>query len=739
MSINPLHSNEKLFTRQLNASEYIGISNLLTIETFPKDHVFSANDTRLYRLQRIGKINQIIVDKAATDKEKKTANAIKPNEWFNYKAFFTGDAGRERFKCEANSVCWCLDRQKLIEFLRTTPDLAAAMPHNNDTVQILAAAGGLRSDDNTMPDLRKALFDDTLSDDDFLKVATIIKTGKANRGEVLIEQGGNHTRVYYLRNGRLRARQITAKGADVRRGDIWTGMRVNATSFIIEATNKDTLEVIDTTKFWYIERDDFQKLIKKHPQISAAFRPTNESKTFAEYRKKYPWLKNGELVKKDANRHSWFFWRRVLPSIPIFLIAFLVALVFFNEPMGWLLFLIFAGLPMACWVWWNHVDWKNDYFVITDQRVVQREKVVGIFDRFDEIPVDRVDNITTSVPDWVQKNITGTGYIKVEAQGVGSQVEFNMVADPDGLKNTIFETRDFVRARKKAFEAKHLREFLTKTIEGFSQTDPPPEKKKDDTPPKTPFQKWRQGVMDSWKAYFKSWFAWQKFFTFAHWKGRWAALAAYFKISDKFEDGSSIVYRRSILMLYTEIFVPSVVILLYLGIFGLFMWAEMSTGWQTPFLAYCMPFTFFGVILLVWFLYNFEDWRNDTYVLKPDALIDNYRTPFGLRGSKTVQTGYEKITNTEARTNGVWGWFDIGDVVLKTGADGEIVLKGIMSPRRVIQEITRRRDKLEESKVAKQAVDRQREIGEALRIYDEYLRTHNRGTLYAGEAGRADE
>ena len=215
--------------------------------------------------------------------------------------------------------------------------------------------------------------------------------------------------------------------------------------------------------------------------------------------------------------------------------------------------------------------------------------------------------------------------------------------------------------------------------------------------------------MDSWKAYFKSWFAWQKFFTFAHWKGRWAALAAYFKISDKFEDGSSIVYRRSILMLYTEIFVPSVMILLYLGIFGLFMWAEMSTGWQTPFLAYCMPFTFFGVILLVWFLYNFEDWRNDTYVLKPDALIDNYRTPFGLRGSKTVQTGYEKITNTEARTNGVWGRVDIGDVVLKTGADGEIVLKGIMSPRRVIQEITRRRDKLEESKVAKQAVDRQRD------------------------------
>ncbi len=79
MSTNPLHSNEKLFTRQLNAGEYIGISNLLTFETFKADFVFPANDTRLYRLQRVGKINQIIMDKAATDKEKKTANSVKPN------------------------------------------------------------------------------------------------------------------------------------------------------------------------------------------------------------------------------------------------------------------------------------------------------------------------------------------------------------------------------------------------------------------------------------------------------------------------------------------------------------------------------------------------------------------------------------------------------------------------------------------------------------------------------------
>lgn len=734
MSTNPLHSNEKLFTRQLNASEYIGISNLLTVETFTKDYIFPVSDTRLYRLQRIGKVNQIIIDKAATDKEKKTANAIKPNEWFNYKAFFTGDAGRERFKCVANCVCWCLDRQKLIEFLKTTPDLAAAMPHNNDTVQILAAVGGLRSDDNNMPDLRTVFFDETLNDEAFLKVATIIRAGKANRGEVLIEQGGNHTRVYYLRNGRLRARQITAKGVDVRRGDIWTGMRANATSFIIEATNRDTLEVIDTTKFWYIERDDFQKLIKSSPEIGATFRRTTEAKTFADDKKKYPWLKNGELVRKSANRHQWFFWRRIIPTLPIFFITLLVVLVLFNELLGWVFFGVIAGLPMAFWVWWNYADWQNDYFVITDQRVVQREKMIGFFDHFDEIPVDRVDNITTSVPDWVQKNITGTGYIKVEAQGVASLVEFNMVADPDGLKNTILETRDFVRARKKAFQAKHLREFLTKTIEGFTQSDPPPDKPKEG-PPKTPFEKWKQGVKDSWIAYFKSWFSWQKYFTSTHWKvsiNAWKPIA-------KFEDGKNTVYRRSTLHLLAEIFAPLITIMVYIFIFLFFMYSEIRNSWQTPLLAYCLPFSFFGIILIIWFLYKYEDWRNDTYVLKPGSLVDNYRTPFALRGTRTVETGYEKITNTESRTNGIWGWFDIGDVVLKTGADGEIVLKGITSPRRVIQEIAKRRDRLEEEKNAKQAVDRQREIGEALRIYDEYVRTHDRGTLYAGQAGRADE
>lgn len=731
MSTNPLHSNEKLFTRQLNASEYISVSNLLTIESFKAGHVFAANDARLYRLQRVGKIQQFFL-KPENEKER-AIQAIKPNEWFNYRAFFSGSADRERFRCVADCLCWSLDRQKFIDLLKQDANLVMALPHNNDVVQILAACGGLRSDDNAMPDLRKVFFKDELSDDDFLKAAKIIRAGKANRGEVLIEQGGNHTRVYYLRNGRLRARQVNAKGADVRRGDIWTGMRANATSFIIEAINKDTLEVIDTTRFWYIERDDFQKLIKTEPNIGTFFRPTKEVDIFTSYKTKYPWLKNGELVQKDVKRHPWFFWRRVIPSIPIFLIVLLILFLFFNEPLGWVILGSLIGLPMAFWVWWNYADWQNDYLVITDQRVVQREKVIGFLDHFDEIPIDRVDNITVSVPDWVQKNITGTGYIKVEAQGVSSQVEFNMINDPEGLKNIIFSTRDFVRARKMAFQLKHLREFLTKTIEGFSQSDPAAAKTPD--PPKTPYQKWREALIAKWKADLKAWFGFRKYVTITHWKTAWEA----WKPKDKFVDGKNIVYRRSTLHLLVEVFAPLMTIMVYSCIFLFFLYSEISTGWQTPLLAYCLPFSFFGSILMVWFLYKYEDWRNDTYVLKPDALVDNYRTPFALRGTRTVQTGYEKITNTEARTNGIWGWFDIGDVVLKTGADGEIVLNGINSPRRVIQEIAKRRDKLEEDKNAKQAVDRQREIGEALRIYDEYVRTHDRGTLYAGQAGRADE
>jgi hypothetical protein len=376
-----------------------------------------------------------------------------------------------------------------------------------------------------------------------------------------------------------------------------------------------------------------------------------------------------------------------------------------------------AGLSMLFWVWWNYADWQNDYIVITDQRVVQREKVIGFFDHFEEIPIDRIDNITVKMPDWIQKNITNTGYIKVEAQGISSLIEFNMINDPDGLKNIIFSTRDFVRARKMSFQLKHLREFLTKTIEGFSQSDPPaaetPETKK------TPYQKWREALITKWKTDLKAWEAW--------------------KPKDKFVDGKNIVYRRSTLHLLAEIGAPLITILVYICVFLFFIYSEIRTGWQTPLLAYCLPFSFFGSVLVVWFLYKYEDWRNDTYVLKPGSLVDNYRTPFALRGTRTVETGYEKITNTEARTNGIWGWFDIGDVVLKTGADGEIVLKGINSPRRVIQEIAKRRDKLEEDKNAKQALDRQREIGEALRIYDEYVRTHDRGTLYAGQAGRVDE
>lgn len=409
----------------------------------------------------------------------------------------------------------------------------------------------------------------------------------------------------------------------------------------------------------------------------------------------------------------------------LFVIASIVWFLLLPMPDWLTFFLIVGGALIPFWLW-HYIDWRNDYLVVTDQRVFQRERLIGVFDRRDELSVDRVDNISVVVPDWIQRNLLGTGAIKIEAAGIGSYVAFDLMPNPEEVKNEIYRVRNLVRARKRVFQVKHMREAIAKSVEGFNYVEVAQDSAK---PQKTAWEKWTDQQQRNIQLQFSSWFGIKKLFSVKAWQN----FFKFWSPTDRIVDGGSLIYRRAILLMLREIGIPLCFMLAYLGFVGLFLWGQFQTAWAISPTTYCIPFGFFGLIIFLWFLYKYEDWRNDTYVLKNDVIVDIYRTPFGLRGSSIQQTGYERITNSESRTKGVLGWFDIGDVILKTGADGELVLKGVYSPRRVLQEILKRRDQLDQAKRDKANEEMHREIVDAIRIYDEYNHSHRRRTLYEGE------
>ena len=42
------------------------------------------------------------------------------------------------------------------------------------------------------------------------------------------------------------------------------------------------------------------------------------------------------------------------------------------------------------WGIWNSIDWSNDYYIVTNQRVIWLEKVVGLYDSRQEAPLSSI-------------------------------------------------------------------------------------------------------------------------------------------------------------------------------------------------------------------------------------------------------------------------------------------------------------------------------------------------------------
>src|SRR3990172_13224389 len=51
---------------------------------------------------------------------------------------------------------------------------------------------------------------------------------------------------------------------------------------------------------------------------------------------------------------------------------------------------IIASIGIAAWGVWNAIDWSNDFYLVTNQRVVWLEKVIGLYDSRQEAPLSTI-------------------------------------------------------------------------------------------------------------------------------------------------------------------------------------------------------------------------------------------------------------------------------------------------------------------------------------------------------------
>jgi hypothetical protein len=101
-----------------------------------------------------------------------------------------------------------------------------------------------------------------------------------------------------------------------------------------------------------------------------------------------------------------------------------------------------------------------------------------------------------------------------------------------------------------------------------------------------------------------------------------------------------------------------------------------------------------ALVPLLWALYRFEDWRNDSFQVSGGYVIDLYRKPLGLKESRR-QVELVSVQNIRTEQKGLMPFlFRYGDVILVTsGGAADTVFLSVSRPWKVQETLFHYREK----------------------------------------------
>jgi hypothetical protein len=336
---------------------------------------------------------------------------------------------------------------------------------------------------------------------------------------------------------------------------------------------------------------------------------------------------------------------------------------------------------------WRVLDWRNDYYILTNRRVVWLEKVIGLYDSRVEAPLSMVLSVSVST-DVVGRSF---GYGDVLIRTYTGKVVFRNVGTPQAMAALVEEHWQRMQARRDHTDREGLRAVVRQKLEGESA--PQPEA--------APVGQAAQHAVEDTTTVSTS-------------------RRLNFKV--RFEDGDVITYRKHWAVLIREIAPPSVLFLLVAGLIG-----ARVVGWITP-----LDLGTFALLaglslipLGLWWLYRYVDWANDIYQVSPEQIVDIYKKPLGREVRKVAPL--ENILGTEVDRKGLVGiLLNYGDVIANVGT-AQFTFEGIYDPVSVQQDLIHAQETFiqRQKETARRA--RRDEMVELLDIYhDEYAQRSSR-------------
>ncbi len=353
--------------------------------------------------------------------------------------------------------------------------------------------------------------------------------------------------------------------------------------------------------------------------------------------------------------------------------------------------LVILGISIL-WGVWNWVDWENDYYIVTNKRVILVEKVLGLYDTRREASLDTV--LTVNVNSSQVGRIMNYGDVNVRTYTGG--IFFNRVKRAYLFAAFV----EYCRSRSFSSVQEEKSGLMTDAILQAL------EKEKNPVASRTEVNK-PQGVQAFLKTPDKL-----KSYENQPQKQPRRSLTEQLEnlLKVRIEDKGVITYRKHWFLLLQKSWLFVLLFCGYLGIITYLGYLYFFKG--LPFLTMNWVCGIEGIFLMFicgGLLYNLLDWSNDIYRLTQDQIHDIEKKPLGQEIKKTANL--DSILSIEHERENILGIiFNFGTVVVNVG-ETRFLFYGVYNPDQVHQDIAYYREALTKRKhEAKARVEREQQV-----------------------------
>ncbi|MBE2222535.1 MAG: hypothetical protein IAF02_13390 [Anaerolineae bacterium] len=189
------------------------------------------------------------------------------------------------------------------------------------------------------------------------------------------------------------------------------------------------------------------------------------------------------------------------------------------------------------------------------------------------------------------------------------------------------------------------------------------------------------------------------------------------RFSSRVVEGNTITYRKHFFTLIAGVWLPALIGFAIVGLGALLI---QYTDINGPLIAAILSFA--DLFILGWFIWNLENWRNDTFQLSDKYVVDIDRQPFGTSESRK-QASIANIQNVNAARPGLFPTiFNYGFVYIETaGVDTDITFEYVPRPSQIQADIFQRLEAHEQAQRKQRGADRREEYTVLLDVWQQAL------------------